>query len=260
MRFLLCTFPVLAVSLLKSSESSEESGKTFILVCSANLGSVEQSVVWYKKPNPSSPWLEITPTVQHVEHIKIVHENPEETPLSGLWISQLEGRNSPASTGEYMCTIQNPQAFRMTQMELGLQREEVSDFSQITHSTITVPVKPGGYYAFNYHILVVNIQPLKLKTGQVHVQCQGYPAHLKDRLQWVYIPSDDATKVIPIVHLNPKDEEPEQQNQEKQDSTEEKVSGKKYMRLCKPKDSQLATDEKCKTNERKTVQCSWGLH
>nr|CAH8873750.1 unnamed protein product [Trichobilharzia regenti] len=220
-----------AVSLLKSSESSEESGKTFILVCSANLGSVEQSVVWYKKPNPSSPWLEITPTVQHVEHIKIVHENPEETPLSGLWISQLEGRNSPASTGEYMCTIQNPQAFRMTQMELGLQREEVSDFSQITHSTITVPVKP---------VLKIT-QPLKLKTGQVHVQCQGYPAHLKDRLQWVYIPSDDATKVIPIVHLNPKDEEPEQQNQEKQDSTEEKAIDELVGLTFHLSDSTLAT-------------------
>ncbi|RTG88141.1 uncharacterized protein DC041_0008154 [Schistosoma bovis] len=159
------------INLIKSPESSDKPGKTLILDCTANLGDLHQSVVWYKRPSSNSPWLEITEAIQTIEHITIQQKNPEETSSSGVWLSELKVKNSPG-------------------------------------------------------IIVLKIlTPIKLENGQINVHCQGYPAHSKDRLQWVYIPlntDNNPDKVITIVHSNPKDEE----NEHETDGNTKSLEGK----------------------------------
>ncbi|CAH8652042.1 unnamed protein product [Schistosoma rodhaini] len=186
------------IKLVKSPESSDKPGKTLILDCTANLGNLHQSVVWYKRPNSNSPWLEITKAIQTIEHITIQQKNPEDTLSSGVWLSELKVKNSPGIIGEFMCTIQDIQTtMNIERMETGSIMTNDNDFSKITHATIKVSLKS-----------------VKLENGQISVHCQGYPAHSKDRLQWVYIPlntDNKSDKVITIVHSNPKDEENEQE-------------------------------------------------
>ncbi|TNN06076.1 Surface protein [Schistosoma japonicum] len=199
------------INLVKSSESSDEPGKTLILDCTANLGNLHQSVIWYKRSNANSSWLEITETIQTIEHITIQHKNPDETSSSGVWLSQLKVKNSPGIIGELMCTIQNSKLLttNIEQMETGLNEKQtmlmtMNDFSKITHAIIKISLKS---------VLKI-LTPMKSSTGQIKVHCQGYPAHSKDHLQWVYIPLNNPQKIIPIVHSNPKDEENEQETEE----------------------------------------------
>ncbi|CAH8633717.1 unnamed protein product [Schistosoma margrebowiei] len=203
------------INLIKSPESSDKPGKTLILDCTANLGDLHQSVVWYKRPSSNSPWLEITEAIQTIEHITIQQKNPEETSSSGVWLSELKAKNSPGIIGEFMCAIQNIQtAMNIDRMETGSVM--TNDFSKITHATIKISLKS---------VLKI-LTPIKLENGQINVHCQGYPAHSKDRLQWVYIPlntDNNPDKVITIVHSNPKDEENEHETDGNTKSLEGKV-------------------------------------
>ncbi|CAH8636445.1 unnamed protein product [Schistosoma bovis] len=202
------------INLIKSPESSDKPGKTLILDCTANLGDLHQSVVWYKRPSSNSPWLEITEAIQTIEHITIQQKNPEETSSSGVWLSELKVKNSPGIIGEFMCAIQNIQtAMNIDRMETGSVM--TNDFSKITHATIKISLKS---------VLKI-LTPIKLENGQINVHCQGYPAHSKDRLQWVYIPlntDNNPDKVITIVHSNPKDEE----NEHETDGNTKSLEGK----------------------------------
>ncbi|CAH8633779.1 unnamed protein product [Schistosoma margrebowiei] len=202
------------INLIKSPESSDKPGKTLILDCTANLGDLHQSVVWYKRPSSNSPWLEITEAIQTIEHITIQQKNPEETSSSGVWLSELKAKNSPGIIGEFMCAIQNIQtAMNIDRMETGSVM--TNDFSKITHATIKISLKS---------VLKI-LTPIKLENGQINVHCQGYPAHSKDRLQWVYIPlntDNNPDKVITIVHSNPKDEE----NEHETDGNTKSLEGK----------------------------------
>ncbi|CAH8614230.1 unnamed protein product [Schistosoma intercalatum] len=202
------------INLTKSPESSDKPGKTLILDCTANLGDLHQSVVWYKRPSSNSPWLEITEAIQTIEHITIQQKNPEETSSSGVWLSELKVKNSPGIIGEFMCAIQNIQtAMNIDRMETGSVM--TNDFSKITHATIKISLKS---------VLKI-LTPIKLENGQINVHCQGYPAHSKDRLQWVYIPlntDNNPDKVITIVHSNPKDEE----NEHETDGNTKTLEGK----------------------------------
>ncbi|KAK4475585.1 hypothetical protein MN116_000862 [Schistosoma mekongi] len=199
------------INLVKSTESSDEPGKTLILDCTANLGNLHQTVIWYKRSNTNSSWLEITKTIQTIEHITIQHKNSDETSSSGIWLSQLKVKNSPGIIGELMCTIQNPKLLstNIEQIETSITDKQtmlmtMNDFSKITHAIIKISLKS---------VLKI-LTPIKSSTGQIKVHCQGYPAHSKDHLQWVYIPLNNPQKIIPIVHSNPKDEENEQQTEE----------------------------------------------
>lgn len=128
--------------MIKSPESSDKPGKTLILDCTANLGDLHQSVVWYKRPSSNSPWLEITEAIQTIEHITIQQKNPEETSSSGVWLSELKVKNSPGIIGEFMCAIQNIQtAMNIDRMETGSVM--TNDFSKITHATIKISLKSG---------------------------------------------------------------------------------------------------------------------
>ncbi|VDP31562.1 unnamed protein product [Schistosoma mattheei] len=204
------------INLIKSPESSDKPGKTLILDCTANLGDLHQSVVWYKRPSSNSPWLEITEAIQTIEHITIQQKNPEETSSSGVWLSELKVKNSPGIIGEFMCAIQNIQtAMNIDRMETGSVM--TNDFSKITHATIKISLKS---------VLKI-LTPIRLENGQINVHCQGYPAHSRDRLQWVYIPlntDNNPDKVITIVHSNPKDEENEHETDGNTKSLEGKVS------------------------------------
>ncbi|CAH8593469.1 unnamed protein product [Schistosoma turkestanicum] len=200
------------INLVKSADSSDEPGKYLILQCTANLGNANQLVTWYKRSNTNSQWLEITQPVQNIEHITIEHKNPDDTSSSGVWLSELKVINSPGSVGEFMCAIQNPQS-AMNIEQIGTARSIMmtndNDFSKITHEVIQISLKPA----------LKILTPTKLANGQINVHCQGYPAHSKDRLQWIYIltdanNNDNPNKIIPIIHSNPKDEENEQETEE----------------------------------------------
>ncbi|CAL8085550.1 unnamed protein product [Calicophoron daubneyi] len=152
-----------------ASDSSTKSGENLLLDCTAKLGIPEQQILWYHRDSNATPWKLIK------ESSEVTTDHFEKEGPSNTMTSHLRMVNSPKSNGYYACVLN-------TSVD-----EEIHELPK-TSATHLVTVEP-----------VLNIGEIKTtESKEVHVQCNGYPAHATDRLQWAYVPVTENAKPIQI--------------------------------------------------------------